>query len=83
MPSSTPTRTRRPSYHTGMRQFTAFAAAALGFLNHSTDLWLAGLATRSDRSSSSQRPHTMVAHATAVIQLLRDLYQGLRRGEWR
>lgn len=67
--------------HNGMRQFTAFAAEAWGFLNHSTDLWLAGLATPDViRSRSSQRLNTLVAHARRHSNFYRDLYQGLPAG---
>ena len=62
-------------------QFTAFAAEAWGFLNHSTDLWLAGLATPDViRTRSSQRLNTLVAHARRNSNFYRDLYQGLPAG---
>jgi phenylacetate-CoA ligase len=65
----------------GARQFTAVAAEAWGFLNHSTDLWLAGIATPDViRARASHRLSTLVAHARRNSNFYRDLYQGLPPG---
>ena len=65
----------------GVRQFGAVAAEAWGFLNHSTDLWLAGIATPEViRSRASHRLNTLVAHARRNSNFYRDLYQGLAPG---
>src|SRR6266481_9204021 len=65
----------------GVGHLTALASEAWGFLNHSTDLWLAGLATPDViRSRSSQRLNTLVAHARRHSNFYRDLYQGLPAG---
>jgi len=69
-------------YASDMRQFTSVAAEAWGFLNHSTDLWLAGLA-RPDliRARAAHRLNTLVAHARRCSPFYRDLYQGLPAGK--
>jgi len=65
----------------GARQFSAVAAEAWGFLNHSTDLWLAGIATPDVvRQRASHRLNTLVAHARRNSNFYRDLYQGLPPG---
>ncbi|HEX4585623.1 MAG TPA: phenylacetate--CoA ligase family protein [Burkholderiaceae bacterium] len=65
----------------GARQLSALASEAWGFLNHSTDLWLAGLATPDlIRSRASLRVNTLVAHARRNSKFYRDLYQGLPHG---
>src|SRR5690242_502701 len=62
----------------GARQFGAVAAEAWGFLNHSTDLWLAGIATPDViRTRASHRLNTLVAHARRNSNFYRDLYEGL------
>ena len=62
----------------GARQFGAVAAEAWGFLNHSTDLWLAGIATPDAiRARASHRLNTLVAHARRNSNFYRDLYEGL------
>lgn len=63
------------------RQLTAVATEAWGFLNHSTDLWLAGIATPDAiRMRASHRLNALVAHARRNSNLYRDLYQGLQPG---
>ena len=65
----------------GVRQLTAVAAEAWGFLNHSTDLWLAGIATPDAiRARASHRLNTLVAYARRHSKFYRDLYQGLPAG---
>jgi phenylacetate-CoA ligase len=65
----------------GVRQLGAVAAEAWGFLNHSTDLWLAGIATpEAIRARASHRLNTLVAHARRNSNFYRDLYQGLPPG---
>src|ERR1700739_3326159 len=66
----------------GVRQLTAVAAEAWGFLNHSTDLWLHGLA-RPDliRARAAHPLSTLVAHARRCSPFYRDLYQGLPPGK--
>jgi phenylacetate-CoA ligase len=63
------------------RPFAAVAAEAWGFLNHSTDLWLAGISTPDViRGRASHRLNTLVAHTRRHSNLYRDLYQGLPPG---
>jgi phenylacetate-coenzyme A ligase PaaK-like adenylate-forming protein len=65
----------------GARQLSAVAAEAWGFLNHSTDVWLAGIATPDAiRSRASHRLNTLAAHARRHSNFYRDLYQGLPPG---
>jgi phenylacetate-CoA ligase len=65
----------------GAGAFSAFAAEAWGFLNHSTDVWLAGLASPEViRGRSMHRLNTLVAHARRNSTFYRDLYQGLPPG---
>ncbi|HEV3019062.1 MAG TPA: phenylacetate--CoA ligase family protein [Burkholderiaceae bacterium] len=65
----------------GAGTFTALAAEAWGFLNHSTDVWLAGLASPEViRGRSVHRLNTLVAHARRNSKFYRDLYQGLPPG---
>jgi phenylacetate-CoA ligase len=59
----------------------AFAAEAWGFLNHSTDVWLAGLANPEViRVRAMHRLNTLVAHARRHSKFYGDLYQGLPPG---
>jgi phenylacetate-CoA ligase len=61
-----------------MGQLTAFATEAWSFLNHSTDLWLAGLASPDViRRRAAHRLQTLVAHARRNSAFYGDLYQGL------
>jgi len=63
----------------GVGHLTALASEAWGFLNHSTDLWLAGLATPRpgtvSGNASTQRRWS--AHARRNSKFYRDLYRGL------
>jgi phenylacetate-coenzyme A ligase PaaK-like adenylate-forming protein len=62
----------------GVGHLTALASEAWGFLNHSTDLWLAGLATPDlVRSRATHRLNSLVAHARRNSKFYRDLYRGL------
>jgi len=59
----------------------AFATEAWGFLNHSTDVWLAGLASAEViRTQAAHRLNTLFAHARRNSNFYRDLYQGLPTG---
>ncbi|HEX4599464.1 MAG TPA: phenylacetate--CoA ligase family protein [Burkholderiaceae bacterium] len=63
------------------RPFAAVAAEAWGFLNHSTDLWLAGIATPDViKGRASHRLNTLVAHARRHSNFYHGLYQGLPPG---
>src|ERR1700752_211201 len=65
----------------GMGQLTAFAAEAWGFLNHSTDLWLAGLRSPDGiRKRALHRFNTLGAHPGRNSAFYRDLSQGLPAG---
>jgi len=65
----------------GVSQLTALAAESWGFLNHSTDLWLAGFAGGDViRARAAHRLDTLVAHARRNSELYRDLYERLPRG---
>jgi phenylacetate-coenzyme A ligase PaaK-like adenylate-forming protein len=65
----------------GVGPLTAFAAEAWGFLHHSTDLWLAGIAgPEVIRARATHRLNTLVAHARRHSKFYRDLYQGLAPG---
>ena len=64
-----------------MRQVTAMATEAWSFLNHSTDLWLAGLATApAIRARATHRLDTLVAHARRNSPFYRELYRDLPPG---
>ena len=70
-----------PHSNNGLQPLTAFAAEAWGFLNHSTDLWLAGLANQQAlRMRALHRLNTLVAHARRNSSFYHDLYQGLPPG---
>ena len=65
----------------GTRQFTALATEAWGFLNHSTDLWLAGLgAPATIHARAAHRLDTLVAHARRHSPFYRELYRGRPSG---
>lgn len=76
--SNTPT---GQSHGYGAAPLTALAAEAWGFLNHSTDLWLAGLASQQAlRTRALHRLNTLVAHARRNSRFYHDLYQALPPG---
>lgn len=65
----------------GAEPFAAFATEALSFLNHSSDLWLAGLADAAAITArAAHRLQTLVAHARRHSPFYADLYRGLPAG---
>jgi phenylacetate-coenzyme A ligase PaaK-like adenylate-forming protein len=81
MPSSNHSAPVGQAATNGLRQFTAVASEAWGFLNHSTDLWLAGIATPDViRARAAHRLNTLVAHARRNSNFYRDLYAGVPHG---
>ena len=70
-----------PASSAGVGPLTAFAAETWGFLHHSTDLWLAGIAgPEVIRARAAHRLNSLVAHARRHSKFYRDLYHGLPSG---
>ena len=78
MPHPTTRAPATPAASEDLRRFAVLATEAWSFLNHSTDLWLAGLAAPSAIDALARRRlDTLVAHARRNSPFYRDLYRDL------